>query len=42
MAHCNVPHNKFKTELVAKVRNKTVPVMVRKMPFIPANYHKVV
>lgn len=41
MAYCDVPHNKFKTELVAKVRNKEIPVMVRKMPFVPSNYHKV-
>lgn len=41
MAYCDVPHNKFKTELIAKVRNKEIPVTVRKMPFVPANYHKV-
>lgn len=41
MAYCDVPHNKFKTELVAKVRNKQIPVTVRKMPFVPANYHKI-
>ena len=41
MAYCDTPFNKFKTELVAKVRNKTIPVRVRKMPFVAANYHKV-
>ena len=41
MAYVDVPHNKFKTELVAKVRNKEIPITVRKMPFVPANYHKV-
>ena len=41
MAYCDVPHNKFKTELIAKVRNKQIPIKVRKMPFVPANYHKV-
>ena len=41
MAYCDVPFNKFKTELVAKVRNKEIPIKVRKMPFVPANYHKV-
>ena len=41
MAYCDVPFNKFKTELIAKVRNKEIPVRVRKMPFVPANYHKV-
>ena len=41
MAYCDVPYNKFKTELVAKVRNKEIPVTVRKMPFVPANYYKV-
>lgn len=41
MAYCDVPFNKFKTELMAKVRNKWIPVTVRKMPFVPANYYKV-
>lgn len=40
MAYVDVPHNKFKTELVAKVRGKDVPVTVRKMPFHPSNYYK--
>jgi len=40
MAYVDVPHNKFKTELVAKVRGKDVPVTVRKMPFYPTNYYK--
>jgi len=40
MAYVDVPHNKFKTELVAKVRGKDVPVTVRKMPFYPSNYYK--
>jgi hypothetical protein len=25
---------------VARVRNKDVPITVKKMPFIPANYYK--
>merc|ERR1712113_599761 len=41
MAYLDVPHNKNKTELVAKVRNKEVPVTVCKMPFVPANYYRV-
>jgi len=41
MAFCDVPFNKFKTELIAKVRNKQIPITVRKMPFVPANYFKV-
>ena len=40
MAYVNVPHNKFKTELVAKVRGKDVPITIRKMPFWPSNYYK--
>lgn len=40
MAYVNTPHNKFNTELVAKVRNKEYPVTVRKMPFVAANYYK--
>ena len=41
MAYCEVPHNKFKTQLVAKIRNKVVDVTVKKMPFVASNYHKV-
>jgi len=41
MAYVDTPHNKFKTELVAKVRGKDIPIKVSKMPFVPANYHKV-
>lgn len=41
MAYCDVPYNKFKTELVAKVRGKEIPLTIRKMPFVPNNYHKV-
>ena len=40
MAYVDVPHNKFKTELVAKVRGRELPVTVRKMPFVPSNYYK--
>lgn len=40
MAYVNTPHNKFKTQLVAKVRNKSLPVTIKKMPFVPANYYK--
>lgn len=40
MAYVNAPHNKFNTELVAKVRNKEYVVNIRKMPFVPANYYK--
>ena len=40
MAYVDVPFNKFKTELVAKVRGKDLPVTVRKMPFVPSNYYK--
>ena len=40
MAYVDVPHNKFKTELVAKVRGKDYPVTIKKMPFWPSNYYK--
>lgn len=40
MAYVDVPFNKFRTELVAKVRGKDLPVTVRKMPFVPSNYYK--
>ena len=40
MAYVDVPHNKFKTELIAKVRGKDIPVITRKMPFWPSNYYK--
>lgn len=40
MAYVDVPHNKFKTELLARVRGKDHLVTVRKMPFYPANYYK--
>ena len=40
MAYVDVPFNKFKTELVAKVRGKDLPITVRKMPFVPSNYYK--
>ena len=41
MAYVNTPHNKFKTQLVAKVRGKNIPVTIKKMPFVPANYYKI-
>lgn len=40
MAYVDVPHNKFKTELIAKVRGKEQPITIRKMPFVPSNYYK--
>ena len=40
MAYVNTPYNKFKTELVAKVRGKDIEVKVQKMPFWPTNYYK--
>jgi len=40
MAYVDVPHNKFKTELIAKVRGKDIPVTCRKMPFVASNYYK--
>ena len=40
MAYVNTPFNKFKTELVAKVRGKDMKVVVQKMPFWPTNYYK--
>lgn len=40
MAYVDVPHQKFKTELIAKVRGKDHKVTVRKMPFHPSNYYK--
>jgi len=40
MAYVDVPHNKFKTELIAKVRGKEYPITVKKMPFYPSNYYK--
>lgn len=40
MAYVDVPHQKFKTELIAKVRGKDHKVTVRKMPFHPSNYYR--
>lgn len=40
MAYVDVPHQKFKTELIAKVRGKDNKVVVSKMPFVPSNYYK--
>jgi len=40
MAYVDVPHNKFKTELTAKVRGKEYQITVKKMPFFPSNYYK--
>ena len=40
MAYVDGPHNKLKTELVAVVRGKEIPITVRKMPFVPSNYFK--
>jgi len=40
MAYVDVPHQKFKTELIAKVRGKDNKITVRKMPFYPSNYFK--
>lgn len=40
MAYVDAPHNKLKTELVAVVRGKEIPISLRKMPFVPANYFK--
>lgn len=40
MAYVDVPHQKFKTELIAKVRGKDNKITVRKMPFHPSNYYK--
>lgn len=40
MAYVDVPHQKFKTELIAKVRGKDNKVVISKMPFVPSNYYK--
>jgi len=40
MAYVDVPHQKFKTELIAKVRGIDHKVTVRKMPFVPSNYYR--
>ena len=40
MAYVDVPHQKFKTKLIAKVRGKDHEVVIRKMPFVPSNYYK--
>ena len=40
MAYVNTPSNKFKTELIAKVRGKDHKVTICKMPFVPSNYYK--
>ena len=40
MAYVDVPHNKFKTELIAKVRGKEQKITIKKMPFVPSNYYK--
>jgi aminomethyltransferase len=40
MAYIDLPHNKLRTELVAVVRGKEVPIMLKKMPFVPSNYFR--
>lgn len=40
MAYVDVPHNKFKVDLVAVVRGKEQNVKITKMPFWPSNYYK--
>ena len=40
MAYVGVPHNKFRTELVAKVRGKNNLITTRKMPFVPCNFYR--
>jgi len=40
MAYVNVPHNKFKVDLIAVVRGKEQKVKINKMPFWPSNYFK--
>ena len=40
MAYVNVPHNKFKVDLIAVVRGKEQKVKITKMPFWPSNYFK--
>ena len=39
MAYVDVPFNKQKTQLIAKVRGKEYSVTVSKMPFVPSNYY---
>ena len=40
MAYVRTPFNKFNTDLVARVRDKDVPIKIQKMPFVPTNYYK--
>lgn len=40
MAYVDKDFAKLKTELVAIVRDKEIPVKISKMPFVPANYYK--
>ena len=40
MAYVDVPHNKFNTQLIAKVRAKEHIVTTRKMPFVPCNFYR--
>lgn len=40
MCYVEKEFSKLKTELVAEVRGKYVPIRLRKMPFVPAKYYK--
>eukprot|EP00349_Pseudokeronopsis_sp_Brazil_P003892 CAMPEP_0202965114 /NCGR_PEP_ID=MMETSP1396-20130829/9204_1 /ASSEMBLY_ACC=CAM_ASM_000872 /TAXON_ID= /ORGANISM="Pseudokeronopsis sp., Strain Brazil" /LENGTH=359 /DNA_ID=CAMNT_0049687737 /DNA_START=135 /DNA_END=1214 /DNA_ORIENTATION=- len=40
MAYINLPHNKLGTKLEVSLRNKTYPLIVTKMPFVPSRYYK--
>lgn len=39
-AYIQVPLNKLETELQVIVRNKPLPLIVKKMPFVPNRYYK--
>ena len=40
MGYIDKPHNKAGTEVMVKVRGKSSPAIVTKMPFVPTKYYK--
>jgi len=40
MAYVDTPYSKLNTQLNVKVRGKSYPSVISKMPFVPHNYKK--
>jgi len=40
MGYINKPHQKIGTQVEVQVRNKKIPAVVSKMPFVPTSYYK--